>query len=399
MNDIIDTTRMIEESLLKVERWVEEHDYKSYEPFDGLNSVLRPLTFGNVFAERLLQQLVRQSPINLRPLLGVRPDESTKGRGYMAWGYVLRLKVTANQTYAAKAAKCLEWLIENRAPGHSDYSWGNHFDFSSRVGRIPKLEPIIPWSSLIGQAFLDAYEIFGRKEYLEIAISICDWILKVPRRRTESGTCLGYNVLGESTVHGASMLGAALLARTARVTGDRSDLQVAREAMEYSCTRQNPDGSWFYAEEANSKWIDNFHTGYNLDSLKCYIDNTNDKTYEDHLKRGLTYFKNTFFEKNGRPKYYHNRVYPVDIQCASQAIDTLAYLSGNDETCLELATKVARWTIVNMQDKTGYFYYRQLPYMKVKTPMLHWGQATMYKALSHLLSRMDVVSKANTRFA
>ena len=55
-----------------------------------------------------------------------------------------------------------------------------------------------------------------------------------------------------------------------------------------------------------------------------------------------------------------------------------------DNDALELGLKVARWTIENMQDKTGYFYFRQLPRIKAKTPMLHWGQATMYKALARL---------------
>jgi rhamnogalacturonyl hydrolase YesR len=307
----------------------------------------------------------------------------------MAWGYLTMLKLTGKKEYSEKAVKCLDWLIENKSPGYSDYSWGNHFKFSSRVGSIPKLEPIIPWSSLIGQAFLDAYETLENPKYLKVAESVCDWILKLPRKQTDSGVCIGYNALGESTVHGASMLGAALLARTAKFTGNKAAIQVAKEAMEYSCTRQNPDGSWYYAEEDNSKWIDNFHTGYNLDSLKCYIDNTDDRTYDDNLRRGFAYFKNTFFEENGRPKYYHNRTFPVDIQCASQAIDTLAYFSDIDETALELSEKVARWTIVNMQDKTGYFYYRQLSSIKVKTPMLHWGQATMYKSLSLLLSKMQ----------
>jgi hypothetical protein len=380
--------QLVEESLLRVERWVESHEYKGYEPFDGLNSFLTPLTFGNLFSQRLLQQLVRQSPINIRPLLGIRPNESTKGRGYMAWGYLTMLKVTKNREYSEKAVKCLDWLIEHKAPGYSDYSWGNHFRFSSRSGSIPKLEPIIPWSSLIGQAFLDGYELLGRKDYLEVADSICAWILKLPRKRTDSGVCIGYNALGESTVHGASMLGAALLARTGKYTGNLALAKVAKEAMEYSCTRQNADGSWYYAEEENAKWIDNFHTGYNLDSLKCYIDNSQDRDYDETLKRGFTYFKNTFFEEDGRPKYYHNRTYPVDIQCASQAIDTLAYFSDNDETSLELSEKVARWTIVNMQDKRGFFHYRQLPYIRVKTPMLHWGQATMYKSLTLLLSKM-----------
>jgi len=42
-----------------------------------------------------------------------------------------------------------------------------------------------------------------------------------------------------------------------------------------------------------------------------------------------------------------------------------------------------------MQDADGHFYYRDLGWKKVKTPMLHWGQGTMFKALAHLLSRLE----------
>ena len=78
----------------------------------------------------------------------------------------------------------------------------------------------------------------------------------------------------------------------------------------------------------------------------------------------------------------------MDSQCASQAIETLANFSEYDESALDLALKVAKWTIDNMQDKTGYFYYRQYPLIKAKTPMLHWAQATTYKALTLLLSKV-----------
>jgi hypothetical protein len=43
-----------------------------------------------------------------------------------------------------------------------------------------------------------------------------------------------------------------------------------------------------------------------------------------------------------------------------------------------------------MQDKEGYFYYRQYPLLKAKTPMLHWAQATTYKALSLLLLKLKL---------
>src|SRR5262249_39909853 len=77
------------QSLKSVEKWVEDHDYKGYDPGDGLTSYVRPLACGNLFAERVLQQVVWKFPLNLRPVLGVRPLESTKGRGFMAWGYLL----------------------------------------------------------------------------------------------------------------------------------------------------------------------------------------------------------------------------------------------------------------------------------------------------------------------
>lgn len=380
--------KLIKESIQKVEKWVENHNYKGYEPFDGLSSFIRPLTFGNLFLERLLQQLVRQSPINLRPLFGVKPLESTKGRGYMAWGYLKMFLLTKDQRYKTKASNCLEWLIDNKSPRYENYSWGNHFDYSSRGGKIPKHEPTIVWNSLIGQAFLDAYEILKDDKYLESAISICNWILDLSREHTDSGTCLSYVAYEQSSIHNSNMLGAALLARTSKYTGNEEYKKVAKEAMEYSCSGQLHDGAWYYGEAPKYHWIDNFHTGYNLDALKCYIDNTEEKYFEDNLVRGFKYFKNNFFEESGRPKYYHNRAYPIDIQCASQAIDTLVNFSEHDESSLELALKVAKWTIENMQDKSGYFYYRILPLMKVKISMIHWGQATMYKALTNLLLKI-----------
>ncbi len=60
-----DIKSKVEISIRKVEKWVEEQNYKGYEPFDGLSSLFRPLTFGNLLSDRILLQLIRQSPINI----------------------------------------------------------------------------------------------------------------------------------------------------------------------------------------------------------------------------------------------------------------------------------------------------------------------------------------------
>ncbi len=375
-------------SIVKVEKWVEDHDYRGYEPFDGLSSYLKPLTLKSLFLERVLQQLVRQSPINLRPALGIKAQESTKGRGYMAWGYLQMFRYTGNVGYRNKAIMCLEWLDKHKAPGYSSHSWGNHFDFASRSGRLPKFEPIIVWTSLIGQAYLDAYEILKEPRFLEVSKSICDWIMHLPRERTEKGTCLSYVAFKQSSIHNSNMLGAAILARAAKYLKRTEYLDVAKEAMLYSCSRQLPNGAWYYGESENTHWIDNFHTAYNLDSLKCYNEYSGDASFAENLRRGFEFYKNVFFESTGRPKYYHQRAYPIDSQCASQAIETLANFADYDAASLGLAIKVANWTIDNMQSRKGYFYYRQYPLLKAKTPMLHWAQATTYRGLTLLLNKM-----------
>jgi hypothetical protein len=52
---------------------------------------------------------------------------------------------------------------------------------------------------------------------------------------------------------------------------------------------------------------------------------------------------------------------------------------------LALAEKVAGWTIANMQDPSGYFYLWKNAYFTNRTPTMHWGAATMFHALAHLL--------------
>ena len=377
--------REVNRSLDLVQQWVEDHEYRGYEPFDGLSSWARSLTFGNQLAERILQQTIRQSPFNIRPLFGIRPQDSTKGRGYMAWGYLTLYEMNAEAGYLEKAVACLKWLDQHKVQRFKHHSWSNHFDFVSRSGGYTKDDPIIVWTSLIGHAYLLAFKITRDQWFLDTAESACKWILELPRERTAHGNCVSYLAHVQSSIHNANMLGASLLARTAMYNGNEEFFQVARSAMEYSCSRQLLDGAWRYAEAPNNQWIDNFHTGYNLNSLDCYIKASGDHEFLPNLEKGLAYYKAHFFEDSGRPKYYHTRTYPIDIQCVAQSIETLTLFADRDPECLKLAEKVTAWAIGTMQDKKGYFYYRQYPLLMAKTPMLHWGQATMFKALADLL--------------
>jgi hypothetical protein len=382
------TATSFEQSFDRVVGWVLTHRYQGYEPADGNSSLLFPLTGGRVLPMRVLQQVVLRAPFNIRPWLGIRRHDSAIGRGYLALGFLRRHSASPSPELRDEAIRCLDWLVANRVRT-ADFSWGDPYEYATRSGRRRLGEPILVWTAFIGGAFLDAYELLRDTRYLDIAASVGRWILSLPRERTATGDCLSYAGYYQSSIHNANVVGAAFLARLAAATTDRTAADVARSAMIYTCSRQRDDGAWFYAERPQFHWVDNFHTGYNLSALHAYERATGDTSFRPALSKGLEYFLDHFFEHDGRPKYFDGATYPTDIQCAAQAIDTLAVLSDRAPDCLDRAVAVAEWTIANMQDPDGHFYYRDLGWTKVTVPMLHWGQGTMIKALAVLLATMS----------
>jgi hypothetical protein len=377
----------IRDSILRLFGWLERNDYRGYDTFDGLNArFVRPLTFENPLLRTVLQQGVRRFPLNLRPLLGIAKEHSTKGMGFLARGFIRLHKATGDPIWAEKAEYVLQWLVDHQSPGYSGACWGNHFDYQSRSSYVTKNVPSVVWTSLIGHAFLHAYDHFGRESYLKIAISSCEHIQRDLGVFAEGDTvCIHYFPTSTHQVHNANTLGASLLARTYSYTRNNSYLALAEKAMQYTAEYQRPDSSWFYGEAKNLHWVDNFHTAYVLDCFKHFGESTQIDHFDAQMMGGYEYWKRTFFLPNGTPRYYSHKTLPLDIQCSSQAIDTLVFFRDRDPDSLSLALKVAQWTIENMQDRTGYFYYRRYSQWLVnKTPALHWGQATMFCALAGL---------------
>lgn len=378
-------------SIERLTDWLVAHDYRGYDTFDGLSSpILRPLTFETVLGRTVLLQGVRRFPLNLRPLIGIGMHHSSKGMGFLARGCIRLHKATGDSAWADKARMALNWLMDNRCSGYSGACWGNHFDYQSRGFYLPKGVPTVVWTSLIGHAFLDAYEHFDEEKYLEVALSACEHILRdLATYSYGNSVCITYVPGMNAQVHNANTLGASLLARTYAISRNERYAELAQKAIRYTAQRQRPDGSWWYGEQENMRWVDNFHSAYVLDCIKHYTESTGDQQFMPVMMKGYEYWKKTFFLSDGTPRYYDNKTLPLDIQCSSQAIDTLVFFNEYDAESISLALTIADWTIRTMQDRTGYFYYRRYsPWIVNKTPTMHWGQATMMCALAGLYSSL-----------
>ena len=398
----------ISTSLLKLERWSSAANYQAYDTFDGLSSPLAPvLTLNIPLLKQVWQQGVRRFPMNIRPLLGIKPAHSSKGMGFFAQGYLRLYQITGREEYLVKMRFCLDWLITHRCPQFKGNAWGNHFDYQSRGGQIPPGTPTVVWTSLIGHAFLDAYEAIGDEKYLNAAHAAAEFIVnELGWIETGQDICLNYipsnggkPVKGEGFIHNSNVLGAGLLARVNSHRAGARYLEIAREAVKFTVRLQLPNGAWYYGIQKKYHWVDSFHTGYNLESIDWYCRTSGDPSFLTSLDNGYRFFIDTFFGADGTPRYYDYKTSPLDIQCASQGIQTLVNLSRLDDRSIDIAEKVACWTIRNMQDPLGYFYYRKYLLITNKTPTLHWGQATMFAALAILLKYLESNSEASEAVA
>jgi len=255
---------------------------------------------------------------------------------------------------------------------------------------LPKFEPNIICTTFAGNALIDAYEKYANTEYLDMAFSAGQFLLQgLNITGNKDELCFSYTTHDRGQVHNANLLGAAYLARLYSLTAEKEFFDFALKAVRFSVARQNEDGSWPYGESETQRWVDNFHTGYNLVALKKFCQYTGNENFIDNIQRGFYYYRKNFFTADGLPKYYHNRIYPIDIHSIAYSIITLAELNTFDESAMDLAMLICKWGLENMQSEKGYFYYQQKRFFKNRISYMRWSQAWMLLSLSALLEHCE----------
>jgi len=209
--------------------------------------------------------------------------------------------------------------MKNYSRDYSGYAWSNHFSYESRGGKIPLGVPTIVWTSLIANVFFEAYEVLKKPSYFDIAKSSCDFILNdiEYHEDPDETICLMYHPekrnkpTHKQCIHNSNVLGSWMLAKLYQHTKDERLYSLARRSIDFTLKYQLSDGGWYYGEPQKYRWVDSFHTGYNLEAIYGYMKATGDKRNEDKLIKGFKYFKSTFFEEDGTPRYYNYKTYPI----------------------------------------------------------------------------------------
>lgn len=377
----------VQASFKKLQAYCEASAYKGWDPYDGLNSRLFqaiPLVRNNRLARLAWIQGFKRSPINFRSLLGVDKDYNPKALGLFLSSYCALYRKEKKKVYLEKMRFFIDKLMELSTPGWSGRCWGYNFDWQARAFFQPKYTPTVVASTFIANGLLDAYEILEEKPLLDAARSTCDFILNdLNRTNGDDGTfAFSYSPLDNSVVYNASLLGSKLLARVYHYTREEKLVEAAKSSVEFCSNHQQENGAWAYGTYSFHQWIDNFHTGYNLECISDYMKYSGDAAYTKVVEKGLEYYVNTFFTEEGIPKYYNNSVYPIDIHAPAQFIITLIRL-GKFEEHQAVADRVLNWTIENMQTRKGFFSFQIKKYFRSTVPYMRWAQAWMFYAMSH----------------
>lgn len=392
-------------SLLLLKSYCEREHFKGWDPYDGLNSHLFqaiPFLKKLALCRLVMIQGFKRCPFNLRKLALVPKEYNAKGMGLFLSGYCnLYHVVQKHPEWSGKLGtlekiknrinELSELLITLQSNGYNGACWGYNFDWQARrLFLFPKYTPTIVATNFCATALMEAYEITKNKKYLGVALSAADFIIKdLHRTPYKEGFLFSYSPLnGNNTVFNASLLGSRLLSFCYHYTQKEEYCKLAAQSIWACCTGQRDDGAWVYGMLPVQNWVDSFHTGYNLDALIAYQEITGDKSFKYYIEKGFDYYIRHFFEQDGTPRYYDNKMYPIDIHCPGQLIVTLHRLHRFKEY-EELAEKVLQWTISNMQDKKGYFYYQLKPGISSKIPYMRWSNAFMFHALFCYLLNKD----------
>jgi hypothetical protein len=389
-----------------LEAWLRERDYAGYDPFDLLSSpVVRAFTLGRPWLRVAWTQLGKRSPIQIRPLLGVRPARNAKTIGLVLASQARLSDLTGDPEYLRRAIDLIDWLRRHGARTGAGAAWGYYFPWQNRDFYAPAGTPASVVTAFVAHGLLDVAERLesaaagggppdgaaspdagpGAAARManglagQAGVFLGDGLQRIPG---EAGTfCFSYTPLDRRGVHNANLLTASVLARLAARGATGGDADAALAAARYTAVRQRPDGSWPYGIGRRDGWVDSYHTSYCLVALHQIGTFLGTREFDRPVKRGLAFWRRAFLLGRG-VSLYAGRAYPQDVHAAAHALVALRELAAIWPGSALVAQRLATWAVEEMKDPEGHFHHQHHRLYRNRLPYTRWVQAWVLRGLT-----------------
>lgn len=365
-------------------------DFTGYSKHDALNARWLERAAGNSRLRRLVAtQIVTRSPIDLRPVAGVRKARNAKGLSLFVRALLARHRLTGAPSDAEQARELLDWLISHPATGFAGLSWGYPYPWQDVGFFAPRHFPNRVVTSFVGQALVDAYETLGDERYLHAASQAVRFLLDAPKTlfEDENRRCVSY-VPDEAItwiVMDVSALAGALAARVGALTEDSGLITEGCRLVRYVVSKQTEEGAWYYTDPPSDSRIthDNYHTGFILDAISQAGRSAGTDEFDAAHRIGIEFYRRRLFEPDGAARFMSDRHYPIDIHGCAQGVITFSLQQRYAGVGGTFAGSVLDWTLANMWDPdSGWFYYQKRRAFRTKIRELRWCQGWMSWALA-----------------
>ncbi|OPY53026.1 MAG: hypothetical protein A4E48_00874 [Methanosaeta sp. PtaU1.Bin060] len=391
---------MIENDLIKsvgsLFNWVKKEGYYGWDPYDALHGLITTkMCMGNPYLEMMLIQIGRISPINMRPILKIQKGIDLKGCALFARAYAEMCKTVRNKIYLTELCKMISFLNDNSLKDKYGYEcWSSHYFPYTGVdkSRLTPSTPDVIGTSQSIIALVEGYMITGDEHAKNAALDAWNFLSDKFIESKTNKIFIKYTLGNDNRITiNASAQGLEAGCYILKLHQDRQTKNICQKLSRFLVSMQGDDGSWKYSiyDDGRVRNQLDFHQGFILDALVDYLKYADSKAeLASCIENGIRIYKEKMFLRDGRSYYRYPAKYPIDIHNQAQGIITFAKYSVLDPQYSDFANQIAKWTITNMQDRSGYFYYHKWPLIANKIPYMRWSQAWMMLALATLMEHL-----------
>jgi hypothetical protein len=312
---------------------------------------------------------------------------------HYAMAFLFLGQALGQEQYYRRALQFLNILEQTRCPGYENYCWGYPFNWETVRGTIQEGTPLITTVPYVYEAFKQAYQMDGEDRWRQIMRSIAEHAAQDYQdfETSASASTCSYTPDPKDSlgVVNANAYRAFLLTSAATDFSEERYRQIAERNVKFVLESQNPDGSWYYANDGQRQFIDHFHTCFVLKALAKIEMLTGDAKCTAAIERGVHYYVTSLFDERGSPRPFSRPprliVYRRELYDYAECINLAILLRGRFPNLDGLLSMVVDEVLSVWQKPDGSFRSRQLLLGWDGTPMHRWAQSQMFRSLCFLL--------------
>lgn len=324
-----------------------------------------------------------------------KPQRFPIADAHYAMGYALLAQLHRSDAYYQRAIHFLEVLERTRCPDYSNYGWGYPFHWETKTGTIVEGTPLITTVPYGYEAFSYIYAIDRNPKWLDVMHSIAEhaandyheWELGP----NAASTAYTPGAEDRKGVINANAYRAFLLFQAARDFSEGRYARIAVRNLNFVLESQNADGSWYYARDSRSHFIDHFHTCFVLKALAKIEQLTGDVPCATAIEGGVRYYARNLFDADRLPlpfaKAPRLTVYRRELYDYAECINVAVLLGSRFPELDDILSRVIADLLARWQKRDGSFRSRELLIGWDNVPMHRWAQSQLFRSLSFLLYR------------